>query len=91
MKRFLASVHSLTIRKMDIDNHLLHLLRLGLAIDQTAEKYIFILSLKGTNVLDKDGENFLPEHDYVFKESEEDKDDASAHPDVEGGHVTHLS
>ena len=97
MKRFLASVHSLTIRKMDIDNHLFHLLRLGLAIDQTAEKYIFTLSVKGTisneiaNVLDKDCENFLPEHDYVFKEGEEDKDDASAHPDVEGGHVTHLS
>ena len=63
MKRFLASVHSLTIRKMDIDNHLFHLLRLGLAIDQTAEKYIFILSIKRTifnemaNVLDKDCEN----------------------------------
>ena len=48
---------------MDIDNHLLHLLRLGLAIDQTAEKYIFILSIKRTisneiaNVLDKDCEN----------------------------------
>ena len=49
---------------MDIDNHLLHLLRLGLAIDQTAEKYIFISSIKGkksnemANVLDKDCENF---------------------------------
>ena len=64
MKRFLASVHSFTIRKMDIDNHLFHLLRLGLAIDQTAEKYIFTLSVKGTisneiaNVLDKNCENF---------------------------------
>lgn len=49
---------------MDIDNHLLHLLRLGLAIDQTAEKYMFISSIKGkksnemANVLDKDCENF---------------------------------
>ena len=48
---------------MDIDNHLFHLLRLGLAIDQTAEKYIFILSIEGTisnevaNVFDKDFEN----------------------------------
>ena len=64
MKRFLASVHSLTTRKMDIDNHLFHLLRLGLAIDQTAEKYIFTLSIKRTifnemaNVLDKNCENF---------------------------------
>ena len=63
MKRFLASVHSFTIWKMDIDNPLFHLLRLGLAIDQTAEKYIFTLSVKGTisneiaNVLDKDCEN----------------------------------
>ena len=82
---------------MDIDNHLLHLLRLGLAIDQTAEKYMFISSIKGkksnemANVLDKDCENCLPEHDNIFKEREEDKDDTSAHPDVEGGHVTHLS
>ena len=64
MKRFLASVHSFTIRKMDIDNHLFHLLRLGLAIYQTAEKYIFILSINGTisnemvYVLDKNCENF---------------------------------
>ena len=64
MKRFLASVHFLTTRQMDIDNHLFHLLRLGLAIDQTAENIIFILSIKGTisnemaNVFDKDCENF---------------------------------
>ena len=43
------------------------------------------------NVLDKDCENCLPEHDNIFKEREEDKDDTSAHPDVEGGDVTHLS
>ena len=54
-------------------------------------------TIKGTisndmaNVLDKDCEHCLPEHDYVFKEREEDKDDTSAHPDVEGRHVTHLS
>ena len=26
----------------------------------------------------------------VFKQSEEDKDDADAHPNVEGGHITHT-
>ena len=54
-------------------------------------------TIKGTisndmaNVLDKDCENCLPEHDNIFKEGEEDEDDTSAHPDVEGRHVTHLS
>ena len=33
--------------------------------------------------------NLLYDND-VFKQSEEDKDDADAHPNVEGGHITHT-
>ena len=33
--------------------------------------------------------NLLYDND-VFQQSEEDKDDADAHPNVEGGHITHT-
>ena len=35
------------------------------------------------------GQNLLYDND-VFKQSEEDKDDADAHPNVQGGHITHT-
>ena len=44
----------------------------------------FIVCITSTKVIEK---RFLPQHNNILKKSQEDKDNASAHPDIESRHI----
>ena len=60
-------------------------LKLSIAITVGRNLTIFSPVL-GESLTKKD---YLPKHDDILKEADEDKDDASTHPNIQGRNIAH--